>query len=68
MDIDIDVQTSESGIRDQGAQTPIFQFIGQGFFFLILRHETKVGRVFYLVIVIFLFLSSFNNFYLIPSI
>ena len=38
-----------------------------GFFLLIPRHETKVGRVFYMVIVIFLFLSSFNTFYHIPS-
>ena len=55
-----------------GSNTNFAGFIGQGFvvffFVLILRHETKVGRVFYLVFVIFLFLSSSNNFYLIPSI
>ena len=46
MEIDIDVQTADSGIR--GSNTNFAGFIGRFFliFILIQRHETKVGRVF----------------------
>ena len=50
MDTDIDVQTAESGIRGRRFKLEFAEFIGQGFFFpLIPRHETKVGRAFYMV-------------------
>ena len=49
MDIDIDIQTAEGGITGQGAQTPICRVSRSGSFLLIPMHETKVGRVFYML-------------------